>query len=1146
MNVFKKTVAYLAFIALAMTLNVAQGQVTFISNTQQQPTNSAHQVNAQHGFSMAENDQAIRPAQNREVMDWINIGNNSSPWGSYNYPVDFYMNTSLTQSIYTAAEMNHGPCLIEQVKYTYKTITNNYPNVIDTETFKVWMCNTGQSSLSEGAGYWIPAENFTLVYEGGLVLNGGQNQPMLFNLTQPFVYNGANICIMVEHIFSVNTFENHFNFEASTLAEGDVRARLYVSFSTPFDFDLPTTDPSQTGMTLGQLADVQLGISTAAQGSLTGTITNPAGNPIANALVTIQGTDLQTQSNAQGQYNFSFVVPGTYTVNYSSFGYVIASANVEVAGSTTQNIVLAYLPKATVQGTVLDNDNAPIVGANIHINGYAGYNGTSDASGNFTIPEVYYDANYVVTVSKNGYLTQMINLAVGSSTVAMGTIQLTDKLESPSNIKAVKTDDAAQISWLSPSERTVYRRDGGELITQIGHNYAGAVAVFGQVFREPARLYQMSWYLNNVEYPHDFVNVFVFALNAQGNPTNTIIFEQANIPNVDLQWSTFTFPDTLTIQNGFYIAISHPQRLEIGIDAGADPEYPFENNVNWVSEDYTTNDFLLMENLGLGPIPGNLMIRAEGYNLNTGKKLQSPIAAPSRSLNNYKISRLKEGQEQTPELWTLLNENNTTTSFTDVNFSSGDAGWYKFAVQAVYSGGVTSEVAFSNRIENKLTTQVTFNITTNTPTNESMGATIKLTSNNGNNVYSQTIEAENGVVVFPAIFKGTYAVLIQHDGFDDFTASNVDFSTEPNYTKNYQLVETLLQPFNLEIDVQDDLSAVFNWNRTANIIENFESCNNFELNPQGVVNWKYHDVDMKSTIGIDNFTYPNENEPNAFMIFTPSETTPPISINLNPAIAPHSGNKFLAGFGVNFGSNNDYFISPALNFGQNFTFAFWAKSFSDAPSPNKIMVGYSTTGFQPADFTWITTSAITLPFSNWTQYSYNLTSDIKYVTIRNVSDGGYILMIDDVEIFAAATSRSLVKYQVYLNNNLMGETNNTTFDFASADIIYNQTNMAGVKAIYSSGESQMSTIEFLGIYTDSPEQQIQGKMNVYPNPSKGSFTIELDGEYEVSILNSLGVTVYNKIIAQQGQIALKDLHPGMYIISAKSDKKAVYNRIIIQ
>ena len=423
---------------------------------------------------------------------------------------------------------------------------------------------------------------------------------------------------------------------------------------------------------------------------------------------------------------------------------------------------------------------------------------------------------------------------------------------------------------------------------------------------------------------------------------------------------------------------------------------------------------------------------------------------------------------------------------------------------------------------------------------------VKLTSNNGAYVYSQTIEAENGTVVFPYVFKGTYTVLIQHDGFDNFVANNVDFTTESTYTKNYQLVETLLQPYNLEIDVHNDLSAVFKWNYTANIVENFESCNDFEINPHGVVDWKYNDVDKKSVIGIDNFAYPNENDPNAFMIFNPSETTPPISINLNPDIAPHSGNKFLAGFGVEYGSNDDYFISPKLNFGQNFTFAFWAKSFSDAPAPNKIMVGYSTTGFQPADFTWITTTAISLPFSPWTQYSYNLVADVKYVTIRNVSDGGYILMIDDVEIYTAATTRSLVKYQVYLNNNLMGETTNTTFDFGSDDILYNQTNVAGVKAIYSSGESQMSTIEFLGIYTDTPEQQLQGKMLVYPNPSHGSFTIELDGEYEVSILNSLGVTVYSKVISQQGKITLKDLKPGMYIITAKSDKKTVYSRMIIQ
>ncbi len=89
----------------------------------------------------------------------------------------------------------------------------------------------------------------------------------------------------------------------------------------------------------------------------------------------------------------------------------------------------------------------------------------------------------------------------------------------------------------------------------------------------------------------------MFALNAQGNPTNTILYEQANVPNVDLEWTTYRFPDTINAENGFYIALSHPLRLEIGIDGGTDPQYPFEYTVNWVSEDYGSGEFMLMETL---------------------------------------------------------------------------------------------------------------------------------------------------------------------------------------------------------------------------------------------------------------------------------------------------------------------------------------------------------------------------------------------------------------------------------------------------------------------------------------------------------------------------------------------------------------------
>jgi hypothetical protein len=1146
MKFYQQTIAYLIILMLTFSHNVVQGQITLQKGADQKPL-VENFLNIQNGFSFDEHNQIVGSTQSRGPKEWITIGTNSSPYGSYNYPVDLYANTSLTQSIYTTEEMNHESCSIEQIVYTYKTVSSNYPDTISTEHFKVWLANTDRTSLSEEAGYWIPMEAFTLVYEGIVELYSGQDQEMIFDLQSPFVYNESNVCIMVEHTLSENTFENHFNFEASTLDDNDKRSRLYFSYDTPFDFTLPTNDPSQTGMSLPQLADVKLFINTTAEGSLAGTITNPAAEPVADALVTILGTDLQTYSNDQGEYEFSFVVPDTYTVRYSAFGYVIDELTVDIFDAVTQDVILAYLPEATVEGTVLDNDNNPVADVSIQLNGYDTFVGTTDASGNFAIQSVYYDDNYVVAFSKNGYETEITDLSVNSPTVDMGNINMTDKLQTPSNIRAAKNGTAAEIDWLAPTERTVYRRDGGELVTQIGHNYAGQVAVFGQVFREPAKLYEMSWYLNNVEYPHEFVNVYVFALNDQGNPTSTIIFEQSNVPNIDLQWTSFRFPDTIVSENGFYMALSHTQRLELGIDGGNDPEYPFETGVNWVSEDYGSNVFLLMEDLGLGEIPGNLMIRAEGYNLRTGKKLQSPVQKPSRALNTYTIHRLEEGQEQNPELWVLLEENITATSFTDDDFSGVDPGWYKYAVKAVYSGNLPSEAAFSNRIENQLSTQVTINLTTNTPNNESMGALVKLTSNNGNHVYTQSVVQQNGVVVFPEVFKETYSILITHDGFEDYTEYNLDFSLEPAYSMDIELIEMLVQPFNLEIELFADLSAHLKWNHTSSIFEDFETCNNFEIEPAGVVDWKYNDVDMKSTIGIENFTYPNENEPHSFMIFNPSQTTPPIDLELNPGIAPRSGDKFLVSFGVNTGFNDDYFISPKLNFGQDFTFSFFAKSLVDAPALNKIRVGYSTTGFQPEDFTWLNSSAIEVPMNNWTSYEYDLDAETKYVCIRNVSDGGYILMIDDVSIYTEeASTRELITYEVYLNDMLMGETTDYTFDFDSDDVIPNETNVAGVKAIYSSGESEMSTIEFIGVFVSMPEPVLQAKMNVFPNPSNGVFTIQLDGEYEVSILNNMGAAVYRKTISHKEQLMLRDLSPGIYVIQAKSDQKSAVSRIIVR
>ncbi len=270
MNLMKKTFVLLMLLVVALFQASVKGQITSIRNTVVKPTAGSHSI-GNEGFSFSVNDQSTQPSvQTRDVTDWLNIGNNSSPYGSYDYPVAFFWNTSLSQSIYTAAEINHAPCAIEQIKYIYKTLKPEYPNPIDTETYRVWLANTDQSSLSEEAGIWMPLEDFTLVYEGGLTLWAGVDQEMLFHLTQPFVYNGSNLCVMVERVISDNYFMNHFNFKASTLADDDVRSRIYLDYSEPFNFD-SLTNPSYAGVSeLHQLADVKFGINAVAFFKCTG------------------------------------------------------------------------------------------------------------------------------------------------------------------------------------------------------------------------------------------------------------------------------------------------------------------------------------------------------------------------------------------------------------------------------------------------------------------------------------------------------------------------------------------------------------------------------------------------------------------------------------------------------------------------------------------------------------------------------------------------------------------------------------------------------------------------------------------------------------------------------------------------------------
>ena len=84
----------------------------------------------------------------------------------------------------------------------------------------------------------------------------------------------------------------------------------------------------------------------------------------------------------------------------------------------------------------------------------------------------------------------------------------------------------------------------------------------------------------------------------------------------------------------------------------------------------------------------------------------------------------------------------------------------------------------------------------------------------------------------------------------------------------------------------------------------------------------------------------------AFIVYEPGATTPATT-----GMEPYSGTKLLASFAATTPANDDWIISPELNFAEPFTFSFRAKTYMDDYGIERIKALYSTTDSIKASFT---------------------------------------------------------------------------------------------------------------------------------------------------------------------------------------------------
>lgn len=422
------------------------------------------------------------------------------------------------------------------------------------------------------------------------------------------------------------------------------------------------------------------------QGRITGHVTDAENRPVQGAEISIDRTTLKGISGADGSYLIDYVEPGTYSMTCSKAGYAPCSTqspvDVTERNATVVDLRLTALPSSTLRGTVTDSYGNALEGATIKLNGEGlKYEAVSDAQGAYTFGGVT-RGQYTVRVEKLRFTPWNGNVdltADASLPVKMEALHI-----APHDIKVTLGENNTTVNWQKP--RAMFRRDNGVAKSQNGAVVGNDYYVFGHVWKRPATISAITWMTTDYRGPHNEMNLWVFAINPDGTPSNQVLYNAMHVPaQGDLKWNRHELPEPVNCPDGFYLAVSYSHGMaSIAMSDGEDAVWPFVEGVNYRSKDYRTNEWTCVD---ASFVRNTYMLRAEGEGIG-----ESVPAYPYR----YMLYRLPEGAENDSVSWRQLTpqEGITDLTFTD-DLKGVTDGNYRYAIRALYPGNVLSESIFS-------------------------------------------------------------------------------------------------------------------------------------------------------------------------------------------------------------------------------------------------------------------------------------------------------------------------------------------------------------------------------------------------------------------------------------------------------------------
>jgi hypothetical protein len=446
-----------------------------------------------------------------------------------------------------------------------------------------------------------------------------------------------------------------------------------------------------------------------------------------------------------------------------------------------------------------------------------------------------------------------------------------------------------------------------------------------------------------------------------------------------------------------------------------------------------------------------------------------------KALVNYSVYRLVKGQDETE--WTLIGTT-ADTAYVDNTWAGLPAGIYRYAVKVNYTGN-TSPATQSDDLEKDMEVQVTVTLTTNSD-DPVMGAFVTLENQDTDHAYGMF--ANSGTVVFPKVWKGTYDLSVTLEGFETYTEAGIVI--DDGISLDVELTEIIVTPFGLLVEPADnDADRLFSWNNTPDAVE---------------VTVTAGDIWGDGT----GYQFLLDNTAELFGVTIPA--TGSMSNNCSVPATLYDV------FSHKLPENADPVCTTA----------------------NIIVNTAATIWIEPGTYDFCFVNPVpeqTLYIANSSNGSYGRFDDFEFeegkkytFTITIVGENDFVaLSVEDV--VKNNTTKSFIGYTVYLDEEeKASDVTDTRYLFEGLE---NGTYKAGVKAVYSSGESEIVysdeftvtipvseyTVTFT--VTDKDANPVEGATIVFNGETLSGYTAEnvVAGEYEYTVSKAGYITTTGKV-----------------------------------